>query len=188
MKDYGQWPKDEMPIWFTNCQWIRQINRSTSIPNVCRGMHAQKGCFCQSKLVECISGSIHDIIIDARPDSKTYGRANVYHLDSTKANKLFVPKGFLHGFYSDRLDAAGHAIKQNIFQYYIGGGTYCHESEFSVSISDVVKQLRADSRNSWLAADDEIMLSDKDKDAFSLLCWLEETYFDYKQTGKLWYR
>ena len=106
LKDFGQWPKDNIPIWFSNCQWIRQINRSTSIPNVCRGMHAQKGVFCQSKLVECISGSIHDIILDARPDSKTYGRAKVYKLDSTKANKLFAPKGFLHGFYSDSCSQA----------------------------------------------------------------------------------
>jgi len=78
-------------------------------------MHAQKGCFCQSKLVECVSGHIHDIIIDARPNSKTFGMTKTYALDSAKANALFVPCGFLHGFYSDNEMPNGDKIKENVF-------------------------------------------------------------------------
>ena len=40
LKDKGQWPYDNEPIWFSNCLWIRQINRSKSIAGTVRGMHA----------------------------------------------------------------------------------------------------------------------------------------------------
>jgi len=37
-----------------------------------RGMHYQIAPRAEAKLVTCISGSIYDVIIDLRPDSRTY--------------------------------------------------------------------------------------------------------------------
>lgn len=104
-----------LPI-YQSIDWIKQINRSTSVPNVCRGLHAQKYFHCQSKLVECVQGIVYDIIVDARPQSKTFGKLKIYKLDSTLGNKLFVPRGFLHGFISGNVDS----VKENIFQYFCG--------------------------------------------------------------------
>ncbi len=37
-----------------------------------RGMHYQAAPYEEAKLVSCIKGAIHDVIIDLRPDSETY--------------------------------------------------------------------------------------------------------------------
>lgn len=40
LKDHNQYPKDNLPMWFTNLNWVRQINRSVSKSGVLRGCHA----------------------------------------------------------------------------------------------------------------------------------------------------
>jgi len=61
---------------------IKQINRSCSKPGVIRGCHAQKGPYCQAKLVEAINTDLVDVITDARPTSKTFGKSKMYLLSS----------------------------------------------------------------------------------------------------------
>ena len=197
LKDFGQWPKDNIPIWFSNLGWIRQINRSVSDRYVCRGMHAQSGGFCQSKLVECIHGKVIDFIIDARPDSKTFGLFKAFVLDSKRANKLFLPKGFLHGFYSVDCTDCEADQSQNIFQYYIGGGTYCKAAEVSIDIRSIlpriVDSLKNCSKEEWELAQlarckDKIILSDKDKNGLDYDGWMKKVQDEYKSFGKRWYR
>lgn len=60
---------------------IKQINRSTSCQWTVRGFHAQRAPMCQAKLVEALTIPIYDIIVDARPDSKTFGTIAAYLLD-----------------------------------------------------------------------------------------------------------
>lgn len=79
--------------WVFGMEWIKQVNRSESIPGVVRGMHAQKGSNCQGKLVSCVSGVVYDIIVDARPNSKTYGKTKAFRLDSASYNMLWVRAG-----------------------------------------------------------------------------------------------
>ena len=190
LKDFGQWPKDNIPIWFSSLGWIRQINRSVSDPYVFRGMHAQSGVFCQSKLVECINGTVVDFIIDARPNSKSFGLFKGFVLDSARANKLFVPKGFLHGFYSVKAN-----VNQNIFQYYISGGTYCKDAEIGIDINSVLPRILDSMKwnSDWISEQilenkDNLILSDKDKHGFDYDCWMKRVQDEYKSSGKLWYR
>lgn len=201
MKSFGQWPVDNIPIWFADLHWLRQINRSTSIPNVCRGLHAQKGIYCQSKFVECVSGLIYDFIIDARPDSKTFGSAKLFALSGEVANKVFIPRGFLHGFYSPAEYVDGTPLTKNIFQYYIGGAAYNKDSEVCVGIKTVlprfVEAAKADYAagggmakmlEPFLKGQDTVLLSEKDEHGADYDTWMEEQLESYKATGKVWYR
>lgn len=63
-----------------------------------RGMHYQTAPFAETKIVRCTRGSIHDVIIDLRPDSPTFTRpfATVLTADNRKA--MYVPSEFAHGF------------------------------------------------------------------------------------------
>ena len=54
---------------------IVQSNLSLSVrAGTLRGMHFQKEPHAESKLIRCVRGSIHDVVIDLRPDSPTYRR------------------------------------------------------------------------------------------------------------------
>lgn len=70
----------------------------TSSKGVIRGLHFQKEPFEQSKLIYCVKGSILDVAIDMRKESKTYGQAVHFHIDSRKRNMAYIPSGFAHGY------------------------------------------------------------------------------------------
>ena len=75
-----------------------QDNESKSNKGVIRGLHFQKPPYAQTKLIRCISGSIFDVAVDLRKNSKTYGKSFSIELSSKNNKQLFVPKGFAHGF------------------------------------------------------------------------------------------
>ena len=63
-----------------------------------RGMHFQKSPHEEVKLLRCIKGAIHDVLIDIRPDSPTYRRWEAYELTAESRRQLYVPAGLAHGF------------------------------------------------------------------------------------------
>jgi len=63
-----------------------------------RGMHFQVAPHAETKLVRCTRGSIHDVIIDLRPDSPTYLRHLAVELTAENRGTLYIPEGFAHGF------------------------------------------------------------------------------------------
>ncbi len=78
------------------CDFI-QDNQSYSLKGVLRGLHAQFK-HPQAKLVRVASGVIFDVAVDARPDSKTFGKWHADLLSGMDHRQLFIPAGFLHGF------------------------------------------------------------------------------------------
>ena len=73
-----------------------QDNISMSYKNVLRGLHSQKG---QGQLVSVLSGSIFDVAVDMRPDSKTFHKHFTIELSGDNHKQLYMPPGFVHGFY-----------------------------------------------------------------------------------------
>jgi dTDP-4-dehydrorhamnose 3,5-epimerase len=63
-----------------------------------RGMHFQKSPHEEVKLLRCIRGAMHDVLIDIRTDSPTYGRWEAYELTAENRRQLYVPAGLAHGF------------------------------------------------------------------------------------------
>lgn len=63
--------------------------------NVFRGLHINNF----SKLVSCIQGSILDIIVDMRVDSKDYLKPKYFNLSASSDNdNIIVPPNYAHGF------------------------------------------------------------------------------------------
>ena len=75
-----------------------QDNHSRSSKGVLRGLHYQKNPKAQGKLIRVLSGEIFDVAVDIRKGSPTYGKWIGELLSEDKANMLFVPPGFAHGF------------------------------------------------------------------------------------------
>jgi dTDP-4-dehydrorhamnose 3,5-epimerase len=63
-----------------------------------RGMHYQVKPFEEAKLIRCTTGSIHDVVVDIRPGSRTFGQHFGLVLSSDNRRMLFVPEGCAHGF------------------------------------------------------------------------------------------
>jgi dTDP-4-dehydrorhamnose 3,5-epimerase len=63
-----------------------------------RGMHFQAKPYQETKLVRCTRGAIYDVVIDLRPDSRTFKQWTGVFLTATDRNMVYVPHGCGHGF------------------------------------------------------------------------------------------
>ena len=125
-----------------------QDNESESSRGVLRGLHFQKPPYTQAKLVRCLKGSVLDVALDLRKDSKTYGIFETISLTEENKKQLFIPKGFAHGFIV--------LSKSAIFSYKVDN-YYNSDSESGVLWSDL------DLNIDWKINKNEIIVSEKDK-------------------------
>jgi len=64
--------------------------------NVLRGLHGDEKTW---KLVSCVYGKVFQVIVDARPNSKTYMKWQSFIIDNDNKKMILVPPGFANGFY-----------------------------------------------------------------------------------------
>ena len=74
-----------------------QDSLSYSRQGVLRGLHFQNP-FPQAKLVCVLRGTVHDVVVDLRRNSRTFGNSFGVDLSARDARGLFIPVGFAHGF------------------------------------------------------------------------------------------
>lgn len=76
-----------------------QDNQSMSAERgTLRGLHYQAPPFAQDKLVQCVRGTMLDVVVDVRRSSSTFGQWRAVELSEDNARQMFVPAGYLHGF------------------------------------------------------------------------------------------
>lgn len=124
-----------------------QDNQSLSNKGVLRGLHYQKGDNAQAKLVRVIKGSVLDVCVDLRPESKTYGKYFSIVLDDKHHQQLYIPKGFAHGFLV--------LEDQTIFSYKCDN-YYNKEAESGFIYNDQTLAIN------WQLPLQELIISDKD--------------------------
>lgn len=127
-----------------------QDNQSFSTKGVLRGLHAQAGEYAQAKLVRVLQGKVLDVAVDVRSESQTFGQHVAVELSEENNLQLFVPRGFLHGFV---------VLSETATFFYKCDNYYNKESECGVHPLD--KDLNVD----WKLPLEELILSEKDKDA-----------------------
>lgn len=71
---------------------------SVSHKNVIRGLHFQVPPMDHVKMVYCLEGHALDVVLDLRVGSPTYGQFEVFELNSSNSNSIYIPKGMAHGF------------------------------------------------------------------------------------------
>lgn len=79
----------------------RFVQHSASVSHLkgtLRGMHFQKEPHGEVKIVTCVRGAILDVIIDLRPGEPTFRRCQAFELTEENRHRLYIPKGFAHGF------------------------------------------------------------------------------------------
>lgn len=106
---------------------ITQINQSKSKYGVIRALHYQEPPFTQAKLVRVVKGKVLDVIVDIRSDSPTFGQHASIILNSKNNTRLYVPKGFAHGFI---------ALTKNVIFSYCVDAPYAPKHELGIKFDD----------------------------------------------------
>ena len=68
-------------------------------------MHFQSEPHGETKIVRCLAGAVHDVVVDLRPGSPTYCRSFGVELSAGNRTALYIPRGFAHGFQTLRDDS-----------------------------------------------------------------------------------
>jgi dTDP-4-dehydrorhamnose 3,5-epimerase len=79
-------------------EFVQHSISSTARAGTVRGMHFQRAPHEEAKLIRCIAGAIHDVLIDLRPESSSYMQWEAYELGAGDGRQLYAPAGFAHGF------------------------------------------------------------------------------------------
>lgn len=150
-----------------------QDNQSCSTKGVLRGLHFQKE-FPQGKLVRVIKGSVFDVAVDLRGDSKTYGKWFGVELTEENHKQFYIPEGFAHGFLV-LSDIAEFCYKCTDF-YHPGdeGGLAWNDPTINIQWPQVIGEYKGSASPESYCMEDgtKLKLSDRDQ------VWnrLEETF------------
>jgi len=144
---FESFKKDSLINHGVDIDWV-QDNEAFSERGVLRGLHYQLEPKAQSKLVRVVHGEVLDIVLDIRPDSKTFGKSFSIILSGSNKKQLLVPKGFAHGYI---------VLSETALFLYKVDNPYSQELEAGIKFDD--PKLNID----WILPVTELKLSDKDK-------------------------
>lgn len=106
---------------------IEQANISLSSRGTLRGIHYSIAPRGQAKWITCISGSIKDVIVDIRPNSKSYGLWIEVELSGNSGKAVFISEGLGHGFI---------ALEDNTAVAYLVSTQFSPSDEFEINPLD----------------------------------------------------
>lgn len=125
---------------------IVHINRSlTAEKGTIRGLHYQMSPKREDKIVQCLNGSIFDVALDLRKDSKTFGQWVGEELTSKNNKMLLVPKGCAHGF---------QTLTKNCLVEYFVSEYYSPEHERGLRFNDPYFKINWPIKNAHLSEKD----------------------------------
>ena len=85
-------------VFYREIDGIEQANISLSSAGTLRGIHYSIAPRGQAKWITCVSGSIQDVIVDIRQDSKTFGQWIDVELRGDSGHAVLIIEGLGHGF------------------------------------------------------------------------------------------
>lgn len=119
-------------------------------PGTIRGIHFQVEPYAEEKIVTCIQGSSFEVIVDIRPNSKSFGEVVTFELSQENSLQVFLPKGIAHGFQTLEPQTIIH---------------YCLTSSYSPEYSYAINPL-GDLGIEWPLSD--VSISDRDSQGISI--------------------
>ncbi len=132
---------------------IEQANISLSSQGTLRGIHYSIAPRGQAKWVTCVSGSIKDVIVDIRPESKSFGQWIEVELTGDSGKAVFISESLGHGFV---------ALEDNTAVAYLVSTPFSPTHEFEINPLDEKIAIN------WGMDLSELKISGKDKIAPSL--------------------
>ena len=107
---------------------VKQANLSENkYAKTLRGFHYQLPPHSEGKTLSCIKGSIYDIIVDLRVESKTYMKWISYELTETNRLSIHIPPGCANAFLT---------LENNCLIHYYCSNSYQPNSERGIRYND----------------------------------------------------
>jgi len=82
--------------------WSKPVAQANWVENklrgTVRGLHYQVAPFAEDKLLFCMEGEIHDVVVDVRRGSPTLLQYVAVNLAAARGDGLLIPAGFAHGY------------------------------------------------------------------------------------------
>ena len=132
---------------------IEQANISLSSRGTLRGIHYSIAPRGQAKWITCVAGSIKDVIVDIRPDSKSLGQWIEVELRGDSGKAVLISEGLGHGFL---------ALEDNTAVAYLVSTPFSLTHEYEINPLDEKIAIN------WGMEISELKISDKDKNAPTL--------------------
>ena len=132
------WDKKKFLEMGLESEFVQFSISKNSKKNTFRGMHYQAKPYEETKIVRCTKGKIFDIIIDLRPNSKTFKEIFSIELSENNYKILYIPNGFAHGFQT--LEENTEVFYQ-ISQYYkkeFARGITWNDSKFNIKLPEKI--------------------------------------------------
>jgi dTDP-4-dehydrorhamnose 3,5-epimerase len=111
---------------------IQANNSLSSQKGTLRGMHYQLAPKAETKLVRCLRGALHDVILDLRLGSPTFGQSFGADLTAENRRMMYVPKGFAHGFITLANDTEAYYLVDEFYAPECERGVRWNDSRFSI--------------------------------------------------------
>jgi len=92
------WCRDAFAAYGLPQEWVQANESLSNESGTVRGLHFQRPPHAETKLVQCVIGSVLDVMVDLRAGSPTYGQHHAAELSGDNHKCLYIPKGFAHGF------------------------------------------------------------------------------------------
>ncbi|MEO8087105.1 MAG: dTDP-4-dehydrorhamnose 3,5-epimerase [Bacteroidota bacterium] len=70
-----------------------------------RGFHYQLPPYAETKLIQCVSGKVYDVVLDIRKGSGTFLQWRGFELSALNKLQVIIPEGCAHGFLTMEDDA-----------------------------------------------------------------------------------
>jgi dTDP-4-dehydrorhamnose 3,5-epimerase len=132
---------------------IEQANISLSSKGTLRGIHYSMAPRGQAKWITCVLGTIKDVIVDIRPDSKTFGQWIEVELKGDSGKAVLISEGLGHGFL---------ALEEHTAVAYLVSSPFAPSEEHEINPFDPMIGI------DWGVNSNDLKISHKDKSGSSL--------------------
>lgn len=92
------WSQRKMEEAGLHYNFVQDNHSMSAVKGTLRGIHFQRGEWCQAKLVRCTRGAVLDVAVDLRKKSPTYKQWVAVELSADNKKQFLIPRGFGHGF------------------------------------------------------------------------------------------
>jgi dTDP-4-dehydrorhamnose 3,5-epimerase len=113
---------------------VKQGNISENFKkHTLRGFHYQKSPSKEAKIISCVTGSLYNVVIDLRQESKTYHKWVALNISSEKKESIHVPSGCANAFMT---------MSDNTIVNYYMGDSFNPDTYFGIRYNDPIFSIK----------------------------------------------